>query len=86
MGKHSCVQSCSRKISSRGQSATDTVVHVRVLDRMEPLRPVVDGVLLKLLMKEILTPGDFTIPKEGFCRLNPQLARKIVGNSISMLS
>ena len=49
-----------------------------VLDRMEPLRPVVDRVVLEFLLRETLTPGDFTITKEGFCRLNPQLARKIV--------
>ncbi len=49
-----------------------------VLDRMEPLRPVVDGLVLELLMKETLTRADFTITKEGFCRLNPQLARKVV--------
>lgn len=37
-----------------------------VLDRMEPLRPVVDGMVLKLLLSETLTPGDFKITKEGF--------------------
>ena len=33
------------------------VVHVRVLYRMEPLRPVVDGVILEILLEETLTPG-----------------------------
>ena len=57
-----------------------------VLDRMEPLRPVVDGFVLALLLKDTLSPGDFTITKEGYCRLNPQLARKVVGNLVSLLS
>ena len=48
-----------------------------VLDRMEPLRPVVDGVMLELLLKETLAPSDFTFTKEGFWRLNPRLARTV---------
>ena len=56
-----------------------------VLDHMEPLRPVVDGVVLELLLRETLTPGDFTITKEGFCRLNPQFARKVVAATEAVL-
>jgi CRISPR/Cas system-associated endonuclease Cas1 len=36
-----------------------------VLDRMDPLRPVVDTEILKLILNENLTPGDFTITNEG---------------------
>jgi CRISPR/Cas system-associated endonuclease Cas1 len=49
-----------------------------VLDRMEPLRPVVDGTILKLIQDVELHAGDFTITAEGFCRLNTQMARKVV--------
>lgn len=55
-----------------------------VLDRMEPLRPVVDKAVLELVLKEVLVPEDFTITKEGFCRLNLQLARKIVQSVASL--
>lgn len=49
-----------------------------VLDRMEPLRPVVDLAVLRMVLNEEMHSGDFTITCEGFCRLNPQLARKVV--------
>ena len=49
-----------------------------VLDRMEPLRPVVDREILRLVLDTTISPGDFTITNEGFCRLNTQLARKVV--------
>lgn len=55
-----------------------------VLDRMEPLRPVVDKAVLELVLKEVLTAEDFTITKEGFCRLNLQLARKLVQSVASI--
>jgi CRISPR-associated endonuclease Cas1 len=55
-----------------------------VLDRMEPLRPVVDRVVLELVLKETLTPEDFTITNEGYCRLNLQLVRKIVQSVASI--
>ena len=48
-----------------------------VLDRMEPLRPVVDKVIFGMILKDRFSAGDFTITREGWCRLNPQLARKI---------
>lgn len=49
-----------------------------VLDRMEPLRPVVDREILRFVLDSTISPSDFTITTEGFCRLNPQLARKVV--------
>ena len=51
-----------------------------VFDLMEPLRPVVDREILKFVQNETFTPADFTIKKNGVCRLNPQLARRVVGN------
>ena len=49
-----------------------------VLDRMHPLRPIVASIILGLLLNETLTPGEFTITKKGYCRLNPQPAKTIV--------
>ena len=79
------------QIIAEGKDPTIGLSHIQrkyrdalVLDRMEPLRPVVDGVVLELLLREDLTPGDFTITKDGFCRLNPQFARKIVQSVASI--
>ena len=52
-----------------------------VLDRMEPLRPVVDREILRFVIDNVMSSGDFTINNEGFCRLNPQLARKVVADT-----
>lgn len=49
-----------------------------VYDLMEPLRPVVDRVVLGLALSHTFTPGDFTINKYGGCRLNPQMAKLLV--------
>jgi CRISPR-associated protein Cas1 len=49
-----------------------------VFDLMEPLRPVVDRMILNLVRNRILARADFTITREGECRLNPQLARMVV--------
>ena len=58
--------------------ATEKYRDALVLDHMEPLRPVVDREILRFVLDCTMSPGDFTISKEGFCRLNPQLARKVV--------
>ena len=58
--------------------ATEKYRDALVLDQMEPLRPVIDGEILRFVLGNIMEPGDFTITNEGFCRLNPQLARKVV--------
>jgi CRISPR-associated endonuclease Cas1 len=50
-----------------------------VYDFMEPLRPVVDKRILQFALAHTFTPGDFTINKWGGCRLNPQMARAVVG-------
>ena len=56
--------------------------HGLVYDLMEPLRPLVDAKLLKFVQLGTFSPGDFTITSEGICRLNPQLARKMVAFSL----
>jgi CRISPR/Cas system-associated endonuclease Cas1 len=49
-----------------------------VFDLMEPLRPVVDHVVLDFIRTEIFDPADFTIRRDGVCRLNPELTRELV--------
>ena len=53
--------------------------HALVYDLMEPLRPVVDRAVLEFVQRHVFEPGDFTLTSEGVCRLNPQLARRLVG-------
>ena len=47
------------------------------LDQMEPMRPVVDRAVLKLLKTATFTGADFSIQHDGACRLNPELARRV---------
>jgi CRISPR-associated protein Cas1 len=49
-----------------------------VLDLMEPLRPVVDRLLMEFVAGERFSPSDFSISRTGLCRLHPQLARRVV--------
>ena len=48
-----------------------------VLDRIEPLRPLVDRAVLRIITSEMLTSADFTLQDDGTCRLNPELARRV---------
>ena len=48
------------------------------LDRMEPMRPVVDRAVLDLVKVTAFTGGDFSIQPDGVCRLNPEFARRLV--------
>jgi CRISP-associated protein Cas1 len=47
------------------------------LDRMEPMRPVVDRAVLQLINQTTFTGADFAIQNDGVCRLNPELARRV---------
>ena len=47
------------------------------LDLMEPLRPVVDRAVLRLIREETFTGADFVLQSDGVCRLNPELARRM---------
>jgi CRISPR-associated protein Cas1 len=46
-------------------------------DLMEPVRPVVDGLLLDLVASRAFVRGDFHETREGVCRLGPSLARTL---------
>jgi CRISP-associated protein Cas1 len=48
------------------------------LDHMEPMRPVVDRAVLQLIKEVTFTGADFAIQTDGVCRLNPELARRVV--------
>ena len=49
-----------------------------VYDLMEPLRPLVDRLLVAFIQKTTFTYGDFLHANDGACRLHPQLARYVV--------
>lgn len=55
------------------------------LDLMEPLRPVVDRAVLKLVEKETFSGADFQLQSDGVCRLNPELARKVVAQTAEQI-
>jgi CRISPR-associated protein Cas1 len=49
-----------------------------ILDLLEPLRPVIDGIILRFIQSHTFSPADFTLASDGTCRLHPQLARRVV--------
>jgi CRISPR-associated protein Cas1 len=51
--------------------------HSFVFDRMEPLRPVVDRTVLKLVAEETFSGADFQLQSNGVVRLNPELAKRL---------
>jgi CRISPR-associated protein Cas1 len=48
------------------------------LDLMEPLRSIVDRAILGFVQCKTFAGKDFTIQRNGICRLNPELARRLV--------
>lgn len=52
--------------------------HSFVFDMMEPLRPVVDRAVLKLVGEETFSGADCILQNDGVCRLGPDLARRVV--------
>jgi CRISPR-associated endonuclease Cas1 len=74
------------QLVSEGYDPTIGVMHhdyrrgpAFVLDHMEPLRPVVDREVLGFALSNQLHTADFVLRHDGVCRLNPQLARHVVG-------
>ena len=47
------------------------------LDHMEPMRPVVDRAVLQLIGQTTFSGADFSNQRDGVCRLNPELARRV---------
>lgn len=48
-----------------------------VLDFIEPHRPAVDALILRLVTEQRFAAADFIVRRDGVCRLSPQLARMI---------
>jgi CRISP-associated protein Cas1 len=51
-----------------------------VFDLMEPHRPLVDRRILEFVKGHVFHPADFIIRSDGVCRLNPEMARCVVGS------
>jgi CRISPR-associated protein Cas1 len=66
-------------------SYLDAMKHGRpslIFDLIEPLRPRLDRRLIEFISSNTFTKDDFTISIQGVCKLNPQLARRIVSASL----
>jgi CRISPR-associated protein Cas1 len=50
-----------------------------IFDLMEPERPVTDRKVLEFIKGHIFDPADFVIRTDGVCKLNPGMARCVVG-------
>jgi CRISP-associated protein Cas1 len=48
-----------------------------IYDLMEPLRPLVDRVILRFALSQRFTAKDFLLSPTGVCRLHPKLAERI---------
>jgi hypothetical protein len=44
---------------------------------MEPMRPLVDALVVEFLSRHTFNRVDFPIGRDGVCRLHPQLARAV---------
>jgi CRISPR-associated protein Cas1 len=53
-----------------------------IFDLIEPLRPKLDRRLIEFIRANTFVKDDFTISMQGVCKLNPQLARRIVSVSL----
>jgi CRISP-associated protein Cas1 len=51
-----------------------------VFDLMEPERPATDRKVLEFVKGHVFDPSDFVIRSDGVCRLNPEMARCVVGS------
>ena len=49
-----------------------------IMDLIEPIRPLVDRVILELVRSNTFSPADFVITADGTVRLHPQLGRALV--------
>lgn len=50
-----------------------------IFDLMEPERPKVDRAVLDFVKTTVFDPADFVIRSDDVCRLNPEMARIVVG-------
>ncbi len=52
--------------------------HAFVFDLMEPIRPVTDRTIIKLIKEHTFSGADFMLQPNGVCRVNPELCRSLV--------
>jgi CRISPR-associated endonuclease Cas1 len=57
-----------------------------VFDLMEPSRPVVDAAILRFVLSTPLSGADFTLRRDGVCRVGAQLARRISAMSADIVA
>lgn len=50
-----------------------------IFDQMEPFRPMVDRKVLDFIRDHVFDPADFVLRTDGVVRLNPEMARVVVG-------
>jgi CRISP-associated protein Cas1 len=50
-----------------------------IFDLMESERPRIDRAVLDFIRAHVFDPADFVIRSDGVCRLNPEMARMVVG-------
>jgi hypothetical protein len=50
-----------------------------VFDLMEPEPPKIDRAVPDFVEGHVFDPADFVLCTEGVCRLNPEMARMVVG-------
>jgi CRISP-associated protein Cas1 len=50
-----------------------------IFDLMEPERPKIDRAVLDFVKGHVFDPADFVMRADGVCRLNPEMARMVVG-------
>ncbi len=50
-----------------------------IFDLIEPERPATDRKVLEFIKGHVFDPADFIIRSDGVCRLNPEMARGVVG-------
>jgi len=55
------------------------------IDLMEPKRPMVDRVVLRLISEETFSGADFDLQSNGVVRVNPQLVRRLAGEIDSVI-
>jgi CRISP-associated protein Cas1 len=57
-----------------------------VCDLMEPLRPVVDRIVLGCVQSQTFQRTDFVVRPDGVCRVNPGLARYVTSLLLAQLA
>jgi CRISPR-associated protein Cas1 len=52
-----------------------------IFDLMESERPKIDRAVLDFVKRHAFDPADFVVRKDGVCRLNLEMARRVVAST-----